>query len=390
MSASASFTAATLLEPPTASQQRVLDTIAEGFIENDWKWPVSDYVEAQLEGDGIDPWIELERLPRHPVTSYAAAWWPRGGSVAPGPHEQVGLSVLGFHFVEARQQALKGIVPVFFALVHFVAEWRRQRPSSPAEPRDLSISSEEVILELPKRGVPARLLIPKLLLELLRCEPGMWNGGNSGPSGWTRSVLRGVYDFEDVETVNAYVEQMMTLFPPPLPRRDMAAPSPLGLVAAIDYLDTVWRLVSEHQGHLFQLSGAQRTAQLAFDAQTAEEFDSRLSGLGEVLRSARLPDGAPVVRRHRDRPLAGLEAYLKQLLPESHARVERAIQTLHDVLAVRDAGQHTAAGRKGAAALAKLGAGYPPTSWSYGWSVVAARTIEALDSLRDELATLAP
>lgn len=68
--------------------------------------------------------------------------------------------------------------------------------------------------------------------------------------------------------------------------------------------------------------------------------------------------------------------------------VERAIATLHDVIAVRDSGQHSAAGSRGAAALADLGIGFPPPSWAFAWTVVSARTIEALEALREELATL--
>jgi hypothetical protein len=86
--------------------------------------------------------------------------------------------------------------------------------------------------------------------------------------------------------------------------------------------------------------------------------------------------------------LAGLEAHLLALLPESQARIESAVAVLHGVIDVRDAGQHGAAGAKGAKALAALGVGYPPPSWRAAWSLIGVRTVEALEALREELGTL--
>jgi hypothetical protein len=165
----------------------------------------------------------------------------------------------------------------------------------------------------------------------------------------------------------------------------MAAPSPLGLVAALDFLDIVWRLV-ESGDHLFRLHSAQRTAQLAFPAETENEFTSRLTGLVEILRSVRVPASG---KTERDQPLGPLETHLVSKLPDSETRVRGAIRVLHAVIDVRDAGQHSAAGSKGASALVTLGIGYPPASWSGAWSTVSARTIEALDTIREELSTLA-
>lgn len=393
MSASSGFTPAMLLDSLADNQQRMVELIAQAFVANSWTWPVFDYVEAQLEIDGIDAWTELEKLPQHQGSGYAAAWWSRAGGAKPAAHEPVGLTVVGLHHAEEGLGGVrKGLVPVFFALLKLLAEWRRRLPLSPTEPRKLEISSDDVIPELSARGVSTDLLAPTLLKSLLDNEPAAWgsSGGSTPDGGWTRGVSRNVYRFEHVETIEAYVEEIIAMFPSLAPRPQMAVPSPLGLVAAVDYLDTVWRLVPDHKDHLFRLHGAQRTALLAFPAETADEFDSRLSGLGELLRSVQLPDRMSASRKERDKPLAGLETYLKSLLPESRSRIEGAIETLHNVLHVRDASQHTAAGRKGAAALGALGVGYPPPSWSYGWIVVQARTIEALDALREELATLAP
>ncbi|MHB8233290.1 MAG: hypothetical protein ACYDHT_01410 [Solirubrobacteraceae bacterium] len=95
-----------------------------------------------------------------------------------------------------------------------------------------------------------------------------------------------------------------------------------------------------------------------------------------------------LAKKDRDKPLAGIEAHLVGLLPESGRRIGEAIAILHDVIAVRDAGQHGPASGKGSKSLAALGVGYPPAFWPEAWAMVAAKTIQALDALREELATL--
>lgn len=381
---------ANLLKPLTANQQRMIEVIGGAFAENSWRWPIFDYVEGVLENEGIDAWTELETLPRDANSGYAVAWWPMRGSAKLQPDEVLGLTVLGLSRVETVNRTLTGVVPAFFALVRFLSEWRRLRSLSPSVPRDLRISSAEVVRELESRQVPEALLSPVLWRELLEHEPATWLGGGSTAvdGTWERDVSREVYRFQALETVESYVEETVAGFWQPEAPEQLTAPSPFGLVAAIDYLDTVWRLVPAHSDHLFRLRGAQQVASLAFSANTGEEFDSRLSGLGDLLQSIQLPSGARNPRRDRDKPLGPFNAYLETLLPESQARIERAIATLHNVIAVRDSGQHSAAGSRGAAALADLGIGFPPPSWAFAWTVVSARTIEALEALREELATL--
>jgi hypothetical protein len=200
-------------------------------------------------------------------------------------------------------------------------------------------------------------------------------------------VGRGIVRFESVATIEEYVEQTIALTDQPLGPQPLSTPSPLGLVASIDYLDVVWRLFNDtRQGHLFRLQSAQRLAQLACEANTAEEFDARLSTIGDLLRGLRVLSGEKPQRRTRDTPLGAFQAHLIRVLPaSSETRIERAIETLTKVLAVRDASQHGDAGRRGADAMVTFGAGYPPPTWAFGWSVVSARMIDALDAIREEL-----
>jgi hypothetical protein len=163
-------------------------------------------------------------------------------------------------------------------------------------------------------------------------------------------------------------------------------PSPFTLVAALDYLDTIWRLAEGTKKHLFSYLSAERTAQLVAPAQSSNEFESRLSALAEILRTVGQAVPPP---KGRDSPLEGLRSSLIEKLPDSAARISAAVATLHAVIDVRDGTQHTRAATKGARALIALGIGYPPLRWDVAWLSVQARTIEALEVLREELAALA-
>jgi hypothetical protein len=247
-----------------------------------------------------------------------------------------------------------------------------------------------VLVWLGHRGYCFDRLPTRLLYEMIEREPPIRGGGTLRDDGtWSLVIPRLVNEFQEVASLEEYVAQLEALGQPPTPPAP-AAPSPLGLVAAIDYLDTVWRLVPGHTERLFDLHSAQRAAQLAFPATTADEFASRLSGLAEILRSVQVPQRPRSTRnsRSRDKPFSRLERHLLALLPGSQRRIRRAVEVLHRVIDIRDAGQHSVAGRRGAAALVELGVGYPPTDWASSWSVVAARTIEALDAIREELATI--
>jgi hypothetical protein len=367
-----------LLAPLNAAQHRLLDVIAGGFADSEW--PMFDYVDALLERDGIDAASTLESLPS--LTWYGPALWSRGGGNPPPRDSTVALTVLGL--TKARWAGGLTILIAYFEFLRRAAAWRRTLPVGRRQPRQLQLhSASSVVTET--LVVPDLELTPHFWHELMNHEPLLIQGPAStleGGASWEREIPRRNLDFNGVDEYIAATVAFMYTPPRVAP---MAAPSPLDLVAALDYLDVVWRLVNGGN-HLFRLHSAQRAAQLAFPAETENEFTSRLTGLGEILRSARVPGSG---KKERDKPLGALETHLVSKLPDSEARLLGAIDLLHAVIDVRDAGQHSAAGSKGASALVTLGIGYPPTSWSGAWSVVSARTIEALDAIREELATLA-
>jgi len=384
------FDAAALLEEPTPTQLKVLEYIAEAFVNSGNQWPVFDYVEGRFDSDGIDAWTELQTLLAHPQGYYAVAL-PR--QQRPQPDKPIALTMLGLFQAEVMGRMRTDLSTMFLGMLEIMATRRRDEPRSANSARSFEISSQDMAEALAPFFRLKGGLEPDLLGDLLDREPPTWTViQQRGEGRWSGRIPRGVLRFVGVANIRDYLDRVVEMLTIPQVAVPPAAPSPLGLVAAIDYLDTVWRLAQPGAGHLFQLHSAQRTAQLAFEANTAAEFESRLSGLGDILRSFKLPPTETVAskkpKRERDKPLAPLEGQLLALLPESQARIQGAIAVLHNVIAVRDAGQHGPAGGKGAMALSALGIGYPPASWPEAWSTISARTIEALDALREELATL--
>ncbi len=385
------FDASVLLEDPTATQLQVLEFIGASYAQNDFRWPVFDWVQGHFERNGIDVWAELVTLPAAEAAGgYYAVALPR--SREPQPDQRVALTMLGLFQAEVMRQFSTTLPALFVEILRIMATRRREEPRSMNTARTFEISGAELLaaLEPVRRGFGD--LSADFIADLIEREPPTWPTiQNRNDQGWTGRIPRTVIPFFGVENIRDYLDRLVQTLTRPATVAPPAVPSPLDLVAAIDYLDTVWRLARPQAGHLFSLHGAQQTAQLAFDANTPAEFESRLSGLSDILHSFTLPDDAAQAKgrkRERDKPLAPLRDYLSQLLPESAGRIESAVSVLQDVIDARDAGQHRRASAKRPRAFASLGVGYPPTSWSSAWSTISAKTIEALEALREELATL--
>jgi hypothetical protein len=186
--------------------------------------------------------------------------------------------------------------------------------------------------------------------------------------------------FADVAGVDDYVARIRAFVMPDLPAVEPFVASPLSLAAAFDFLDVVWRL--EFRERLVTLPSAERLTKLAFDANTAEEFDSRLSGLGEMLKGLRVPGNAD------DGVLVRLDAFLTgHLSQEGIARVRAGLKKLQLVTRVRNAAQHAGAATSAAKALPAFGLTYPVTDFPAAWRTVQAHAVEALEAIRDEVSS---
>jgi hypothetical protein len=370
-----------LLAPLSVDQQSLVDLVAEAFLREDYQWPFFDYVEGMLDLNGRDAWKILESFPELGRWRYSAAFWSRQGGAKPSAESEVELTLVGF----AHAPALREYVSVFFEVIDFLCACRLQTALQPRVARKLTVSSDEFAEHW--RANRHLDISPRLTHQLLEHEPpARAGGGGYQPDGsWTRGVARELLDFSGITDIADYVARLEGYLIEPVAPVQPLVVSPLSLAAALDYLDIVWRLT--HDRHrLLELPSAERTTRLAFDLQTAEEFAAHLSGIAEILRSANTSGTVEPAKRERNRPLARLEADISKLATaDAGPRISKAISVLENVVALRDAGQHGAASERAVSAYRELGLTYPPSDWYATWQSVSGQTVNALNTLREEL-----
>ena len=382
-------TSTDLLKSLTPDQQRLVDLLGDTALTHG-EWPIFDYVQGAFERDGLEGMDTFESFPRMGQWNYGAVRCDMGRRT-PNLDEKVALTLLGVHHCSRMRPFVSSVLDV----IKLMGERRRAVPLSTKEPRRVLIPVSEIrswFLSLRKPFDAPWFFV---LHELMRTEPRLATLTGGVAADWSIEVGPSVRDFEGIDTIEEYVERIerLTAFPEPAP--SLAAPSPLDLVAALDYLDAVWRTTVGRKGmRLFMVPSAERAAKLAFGANTAEEFDARLSALGEILRSAN--DSAKEVeskkqlpRQTPDEPLAPLEEHLAARGRKAgDARIRYGVSTLEHALALRDAAQHAEASDRAVRALNELGIGYPVSDFAQAWATVSAKTVEALGAIREELAAL--
>lgn len=386
-----------LVDPLTDNQQRFVDLVGEVYASAPGTWPVFDYVQRTLDQERIDAIETFESFPTVMVLGGGyRAIWSGGGLSWPHPDQVIVLTVIGMHHCNA----LRGRFPrelsspeidlpaAFLSLVRWAARELRSATPSPTEVLNTEVTSDQVFTALADR-YRFDQLPPRLLWDLMDREPPFWGASghlDAENSRWSRSLSRNLYDYEDVDSIEAYVKRLL-LHQPPIRTTLPASPGPFDLVGALDYLNAIWELVFGKR--LFQFYAAEPLTKLGYPAATREEFNAHVSALVDVLRQA--DAGLDAVQqkpgaKKRDRPLIRLETTLvNRLSAASEEQIREQVALLEAILFVREAGQHSAAGRRGAAAMIDLGAGFPPPSWTAAWDVIERRAIDALGTIRDEL-----
>lgn len=354
-------------------------------------WPVFDYVEGTFDLEREDAAAILASFPRVGQWGYGALWWAGiGQSTKPAPETKIELTLVGMHHTSA----LRPMVPIFFEVVELMIAIRRESPVAPSKPREIFLDEQDVKSMLrPERHLLKRPTKEALLFGLLAREPATFHGGRteSSDGSWVAQIRRDVDEYEGVTSIEDYVERLERLTAVPHQRPSLAAPSPLGLVSVLDYLDAIWRV--RHRTGLFEYPSAERVAKLAFPAQSSDELSSRLSSLAEILRTANASARAVAPKTRlpkptRAKPLARFEAYLLTIVDASSAaRVEQAITEIEHAIAIRDAGQHAEAGHRAVLALNAFQIGHPVVDFDAAWDTITSRVIEALGAIREELAS---
>jgi hypothetical protein len=378
-----------LLDPLEPEQQWLVDLVAEAYLAEDGHWPIFDYLEATADTRHEDAWDTLYRLPRRGQWGYGPAWWVGANQLSqkPAAEAEIELTVLGMH----HSSALKDRVPIFLQTLRYMVEIQRGVPAMRRKPRRLELDADTVQARIRADG---RLgLFPESLArlpDLWRREPATWSGGLArDPEGaWTYTIPRTVLDYEGISTIEEYVDRVEALTTIPSTPLAETTPSPLSLVSALEVLDMAWRVT--HGKALFSYPSAERAAKLAFPAATTEELDSRLTALGEILRTANASArvaGADLARQTHEEPLAPFRDFLSRQTALDQARIAAAVTTLEAALSVRDAAQHTEAGGRAVLALTQqFNLAHPIRDPTEAWVGISTRVVGAITAIREELA----
>jgi hypothetical protein len=237
-------------------------------------------------------------------------------------------------------------------------------------------------------------LVARKVARLLGSDPvGLTMGGShSGDfTTWEMSVLHDIEAFAEITSFDDYLtvaEVHLTAPVSPVERRVL---SPLGLHASIDYFNAVWKNAAPVLGiaaiNLLALPSAEVIGRLAFGCDSIEELESRLSGLGQVLKISPPKGVEPVGGQH---PLRWIVPLLARHSTSSQSldRATGAIETLAAVAAVRNGVQHANAMPAAVEAARTLGFGFPIIDPDQTWRSIVSTVIHALEALREEVATL--
>lgn len=360
-----------LLRPINPAERALLEVVGDCALRTGG-WPIYQYVEAKLDDLNLDLAAVLASLPTIQETAghtrYSLVWRDRtGGESAP-----IKLTVAGL----AHLPKFTSTVAMFLRVLNELAARRAAATFDPHAVVEVEVHGAELVDRLALADLPLVGLLP----ELLAGEPATWHGSGhvTSDGAWLYKPQSFIRRFRGVTAVDEYVSRLRTWLQPP---ENVPAPmlaSPLDLAAAFDYLDVVWRL--RFAAPLLHLPGAERTTRVAFDATTGEEFDNRLSALGELLKGMDVPGDKRQVALRR------LDTFLTAQMPaEAMPRVEQAIGVLQAATHVRNAGQHVDASGRAVAGLTTLGLGYPLTDYTDAWRRVRAQVVEALGVLREEI-----
>jgi hypothetical protein len=367
-----------LMTPLNDDQRFFINCAWKPFLESQ-QWPIFDYIEAESDKQGIDAREVLTSIPALQLPSvagfrYSLVW---SDPHMPSADTQILLRVIGLYHL-GEPFALE-IANEFIRVLRYLVECRLSAPYSPFKLNTVTVTSRDISKQFPNM-TPA---IVKFLPDLLTHEPTTWQGTRQTDTsgGWSIDIYRSILKFKGISTLTEYLQRVDELLTPPeVVDFAPAIPSPLDLAASLDYFNAVWQLHFDRKKPIIRLFGAERTARLVYEVNTAEEFSAQVSCLTDILKNMQVAGDGKI-------PLVRLQTSLKFQLPKDSAnRVDNAIDSLRNVAEVRNAlFQHSGTEHRGVNALTQLGIDYPITYWQSAWVIVQRRTIDAFSALREEI-----
>lgn len=374
----------TLLDTPPDDEVALLRAIADGYLAGGERWPVWQYVARGLDANGIDAAQALLNSPtwKHHYRYFAGLASGR----PPGPNETIRLTAAGiFH---TGHPDTNGLLKAFVAALN--AATRAQRSAEPMPTMAVTVvllGARLVTQTVMETGVNVQ---PEQLYELLQQEPATWTGLTRNGEDWQWDVTQlGLHPYRDVMTAHDYLAALESLIgesPVPAEAVDL---SPLALPDAFDYLDLAWRLVTKEK--LVTLTRAGPLAAMTQPASSREEFESRCSGLGDLLNGF-----TTAIKQDRSTgtsatpSLKGLHDKLGALLGDDAGRAQDAVEMLRHIVRVRVGQQHRRSDTDAERSRNALRLNSYDNNWAAAWERVRVVAVQALTTIREEISPLLP
>lgn len=369
-----------LLEEPDPATTKLLNTVAAGYELlhsgvvglSGGTWPFWEWVRFQMEQDGFVAEDVYTRMPtwQHGYRFLRA----QRGTTYPDMTEPVALTVAGMFY--AHHPAMNSILAGFLTALRLAAQ--QQISARPLPNQLFAIDLPLAQFATTVSNVSGASLDAEELAAVLRGEPATWSGVNQNGGSWSwdlkHSRLRPYLRIINCEDYLIQLEKLIGISDNPVTSQPLPV---MALPDALDHLDLAWRLVTrEPLLHVQRLAAAAKLSQPAI---SAEEFESRCSALSEVLNGFNLAaDGGK---------LNNMKTKLTELLGVHAGRARDAVDTLRDVIAIRAGQQHSAVVRA-ERARSSLGLSAFGGDWAGQWEQVRGVTVQALNTIREEISAL--
>lgn len=357
------------------SHRRLLDTIHEPFLSHG-AFPLFDYVDRVLYEQGLDAEALIASLPSLGTHTIYGLVRPANQRLW-RPEETIQLTIAGLRRCSKGEED----VAAFMHTLQLLTAAEADSPRDPFETTETSLTSEQIARHLEFGGFNAEGALRRLRTLLAFEPPDAISATGGTDEEWSLRVSRRVRRYRGVSAVEEYLTLVVEAFAPPEKAARLGFVSTLSLPEAMDFLDAVWEL--RWGERLFNLPSATSIVQLSQPCTTADEFASRLNVLNDILARMRIPSSQ---RNSEEGTLKRLEGFLSTEATEGDAsRIREALLDLKAAVAIRAGGAHTGARVRSIEGFSRLGLSFPPTGWEEAWHVVEARTVAALNTLREEI-----
>lgn len=374
----------TLLDTPPDDEVALLRAIADAYTAAAWRWPVWQYVARRLDEAGIDAAQSLVNTPTWKHHYRYVTGLPNGRP--PNPDETIRLTAAGmFH---AGRTDTNELLRAFLAALTTATKAQRSAEPMPTAAVPVVLLSDRLTTET---GIATgRNIAPEQLYELLQHEPATWTGLMQNGEVWQWDVTQlYLHPYRDVTTARDYLAALETMVSERPVLAETTVLGPLALPAALDHLDLAWRQVTGQK--LVTIGRAGPLATMTQPASTREEFESRCSGLVDLLNSfttavkADKSAGTQAVKS-----LQGLRSELGARLGDEAGRAQDAVDMLRHIVRVRVAQQHRGADVDAERSRNALRLNFFDNDWPAAWEHVRAEAVQALTTIREEISPLLP